>query len=78
MVVRLGAKANGSEILEAVGQVGVIGRVHGRVGSVGGILPVGGAEELVELNRAATDSAEPGNEIVVSQSEIRLRAVCIR
>jgi hypothetical protein len=58
-MVGLRAKADGPEIFETVGQVGVVRRVHGRVGRVNGVPPVGLAEELVELDRGATDSTKP-------------------
>lgn len=69
MMIRLGAQANGAEILKTVGKVGVVGRVHSSAGGVGGVLPVGGAEELVELDGTATYSAESDNKGMVSQGK---------
>jgi hypothetical protein len=60
VVVGLRAQADGPEIFETVGQVGVVGRMHGRVGRINGIPPVGLAKELVELDRGATNSTKPG------------------
>lgn len=57
-MVCLRAKADRPEILETVGQIGVVGSMHGGVRSVGGVAPVGLAEELVELNRTATDATK--------------------
>lgn len=68
-MVSLGPETNGTEVLEAVRQVSVVGRVHGRVGGVGGVPPVGGAEELVEFDGAAADSAQSGNKGMVSRAQ---------
>ena len=59
VMVCMGTQADGAKVLEAVRQVGVVRCVHRRMGSILRILPIGIAEELVELERAAANSPKP-------------------
>lgn len=73
-MIGLRAQANGSKILETVRQVRVIRRVHGCIGSIRRILPLGIPKELVKLNGATTNPTEP---FVLQTSDIETQTTVL-